>query len=151
MIILAKTLVSSGVAVNMFRLRVILLEAFVVDIVLGVFLIIFASKIQGWLSIGIREEPIFIRIVGGFLIFIGYLYYLAYRYHERQPILVQSTLILRFIFILLLLTEIFILLPGPFSVIKVSLLIPVLGEVYFAGMQVYHLKKLKIPLILSGG
>ncbi len=134
----------------MFTLRAVLLEASLIDFVLGISVIAFASQIQNWLAIGIREEPFFIRIVGGFLVFIGYLYYLAYRYHEKQPILVQATLMLRFIFILLLFCEMFILLRGPFSIVHISLLIPVLGEVYFAVMQTYHLRRLGMPLIFEG-
>lgn len=135
----------------MFKLRVVLLQAALIDLALGIFVFAFASQIQRWLCIGIREEPFFIRIVGGFLVFVGYLYYLAYRYHEKQPILVQATLMLRLIFILLLFSEIFILLRGSFSVVHISLLIPALGETYFAGAQAYHLRKLGKPLIHSGG
>ncbi len=135
----------------MFKLRVVLLQAWLIDLALGIFIFAFASQIQRWLCIGIRGEPFFIRIVGGFLVFVGYLYYLAFRYHEKQPILVQATLMLRFIFILLLFSEIFILLRGSFSVVHISLLIPALGETYFAGAQAYHLKKLEKPLIHLGG
>lgn len=134
----------------MFKLRAVLLEASLIDFVLGISVIAFASQIQNWLAIGIRAEPFFIRIAGGFLVFIGYLYYLAYRYHEKYPILVQATLMLRFIFILLLFSEIFILLRGPFSIVHIILLIPVLGEVYFAVMQTYHLRRLGMPLIFLG-
>lgn len=135
----------------MFALRVILLEAALVDFVLGMFLFSAASQIQNWLYIGRTDEPFFIRIIGGFLVFISYLYYLAYQYHEKQPILIQATLMLRFIFIPLLFCEVFILLPGPFSIVHLSLLIPALGEVYFAAMQIYHLKRLGKPLIPLGG
>ena len=132
----------------MFQLRVVLLEASLIDIAIGIFDFAFASQIQSWLDIGIKGEPFFIRIIGGFLVFIGYLYYLAYRYHEKQPILIQATLMLRFIFILLLFCEVFVLLPGPFSMVHLSLLIPALGEVYFAALQAYHLRKLGMPLTL---
>ena len=134
----------------MFKLRAVLLQASLIDLAFGICVLAFASRIQMWLGIGIRPEPFFIRIVGGFLIFVGFLYYLAYLHHESQPILVQATLMLRFIFVSLLFCEVFILLQSPFSIIHISLLIPALGEIYFAVLQTYHLKKLGKPLIPLG-
>lgn len=131
----------------MFKLRTVLLEGALADSVFGLLLLVFASPIQSWLNIGIREEPFFIRVAGGFLIFIGYLYYLTYREHEKYPILIQATFVLRVIFTLLLFSEIFILLPAPFALVHIALLILALGEFYFGVMQAYHLKKLGMPLI----
>lgn len=131
----------------MFKLRAVLLQGALADSVFGLLLLVFASCFQSLLDIGIREEPLFIRIAGGFLIFVGYLYYLTYRDHEKYPILIQATFVLRIIFTLLLLSEIFILLPRPFALVHIALLILALGEVYFGVMQAYHLKKLGMPLI----
>lgn len=136
----------------MFRLKIILLEASLIDLAFGIFVLAFASQIQNWLDIGRGGEPFLIRIVGGFLVFIGYLYYLAYLHHERHIIMVQATLMLRFIFILLLFGEIFIMIKGPFSIVHISLLIPAIGEVYFAAAQAYHLKRMGMPFIpIFGG
>ena len=134
----------------MFKLKSVLLQAAVMDFCLGLAIYLLANRIQYWLHMPISPEQPFLRIAGGFLVFVAYLYYLAYLHHEQHIILVQATLMLRFIFIVVLYAEL-ILLPAPFGRMHVAMLLPALGETYFAAMQIYHLRKLGRPLLPLGG
>lgn len=77
--------------------RLVLLAkiVFPFDFILGLCLIFFAGMVQDILNIGHLKEPAFIRMAGVFTVFLGYLYFLAYRKPDKNYILFQVTLVLR--------------------------------------------------------
>jgi len=124
--------------------------AFIVDVALGLLCIFFAQQVQVILNVAIREEPVFIRLLGLFPIFVGYLYYLIFRDQRKYVVLIQLTIVERFSYPILLSVELFYLLPGPFSLIHFAFSGMAFITLFLAFMQVYYLIKLNQKVVLSG-
>jgi hypothetical protein len=126
-------------------MRMVFLTAFIFDILLGFFLIIFAKDIQIFLEIGIREEPAFIRLIGLFPIFVGYLYYLMFRDQKKYAVLIKVTLLERITFPIILAFEILSLIKPPFGIFKyfeiITIIITTIYAIFLGVMQAYYLKK----------
>ena len=129
-------------------MRLLFFVAFIVDAALGLLCIFFAHQVQIILNIAIREEPVFIRLLGLFPLFVGYLYYLLFRDQKKYLILIQVTVVERILYPILLSFEIFYLLKAPFSLIHYSFIGMALVTLFLGVMQIYYLKNLKEQEVL---
>ena len=130
-------------------MRLLFFAAFVVDVALGLLCIFFAHQVQIILNVAIREEPVFIRLLGLFPLFVGYLYFLIFHDQRKYIMLIQITVIERFLYPILLSVELIFLLPGPFSLIHIAFCIMALITLFLALMQVYYLIRLNRKVLLS--
>lgn len=122
--------------------------AIIVDVALGMFCVFFARWIEIILNLSVNEEPALIRILGLFPIFVGYLYYLIFCDQRKYIVLIQITVVERFLYPILLSAELFYLLPGPFSLIHLAFGIMAVITLFLALMQAYYLKQLNQRIIL---
>jgi hypothetical protein len=123
-------------------LKICLILGWIDGLVGGPLVVIFAEKIHDIFVISISVEPLFIRIAGLFMFFMGYQYYLAYRNYVKYLSLVQTTIILRGIFMVANLVEAFFLLERPFSFPNYYFIAIGLFDMFMCAVQVYCLKKL---------
>ncbi len=130
-------------------MRLLFFVAFIVDAALGLLCIFFAHQVQIILNVAIREEPVFIRLLGLFPLFVGYLYYLLFRDQRKYIMLIQITVIERFLYPILLSVELIFLLPRPFALIHIAFCIMALITLFLALMQVYYLIRLNRKVVLS--
>lgn len=130
-------------------MRWLFFVAFIVDVALGLICILFAHQVQVILNVAIREEPAFIRLLGLFPLFVGYLYYLIFRDQRKYIVLIQATVVERLLYPVLLSLELFYFLAGPFGLIHLLFSIMAVITAFLAFAQVYYLKRLSQKVFLT--
>lgn len=108
----------------------------------GPIVFLFAEKVHAVFVAPMESEPLFVRTTGLFMFFMGYQYYLAYRDFEKYLCLVQTTILLRTIFMAANFLEAFFLLPKPFSFPNYYFFGIGLFDMVMVAAQIYCLKKL---------
>lgn len=129
-------------------MRLLFFIAIIVDVALGLVCIFFASWVEFILNMPISKEPVFIRLLGLFPVFVGYLYYLIFLDQKKYLLLIQVTVVERFLYPILLSVELFYLLPPPFSLIHLAFIIMALITLFLALMQAYYLRQLGQKIVL---
>lgn len=108
----------------------------------GPIVFLFAEKVHDIFVTHIEVEPLFVRTTGLFMFFMGYQYYLAYRDYERYLCLVQTTILLRAIFMTANLLEAFFLMERPFSFPNYYFFAMGLFDMFMGAAQIYCLNGL---------
>ncbi len=116
----------------------------------GPVVFLFATKIHSIFVVSIDIEPLFVRTTGLFMLFMGYQYYLAYRDYEEHLCLVQTTIVLRAVFMVANLLEAFFLLERPFSFPNYYFFAMGLFDMFMGAIQIYCLKRLGKRWLLFG-
>jgi hypothetical protein len=131
-------------------LKLCLLVGAIDGLIGGPLVVLLANTIHNIFVIHIGIEPLFVRTTGLFMLFMGYQYYLAFRDYEKYISLVQTTILLRVIFMIANFLEAFLLLERPFSFPNYYFLAMGVFDMCMAATQIYCLKKLgKRWLVLS--
>ena len=129
-------------------MRLLFFVAFVVDVLLGLICVFFAGWVQRTLQLPLEQEPVFLRMLGLFPTFVGYLYYLIFRDMKKYHALIQVTVVERFMYPVILSAELLFLLPNPSAILTISFIVMAVITLFLAIMQTVYLRRENLPVPL---